>query len=102
MVLSMDATNRSVGTAVENLDAAQRVFAEFEQHRQQETLIKLNALAENRSLATAIASIRRSSGASPVLERELDHLAWQLAVDALVLAAPDGTIIASAGPRRAA
>jgi putative nucleotidyltransferase with HDIG domain len=102
VVLSMDARSRAVGTAVENLDAAQRVFAEFEQHRQQETLIKLNALAENRSLATAVAKYRGSAGASPLLQRELDHLAAQLAVDALILASPDGKILASAGPRRAA
>ena len=72
-----------MGTAVENLDAAQRVFAEFEQHRQQETLIKLNALAENRSLARAVTDYRRSSGVSATMQRELDHLAAQLAVDAL-------------------
>jgi putative nucleotidyltransferase with HDIG domain len=102
VVLSMDARSRAVGTAVENLDAAHRVFAEFEQHRQQETLIKLNALAENRSLAIAVAEYRPSAGPSSGLQRELDHLAAQLAVDALVLASPDGQIVASAGPRRAA
>lgn len=102
VVLSMDARNRAMGTAVENLDAAQRVFAEFEQHRQQETLIKLNALAENRSLANAVADYRRASGASPELQRELDQLSGQLAVDALILASPEGKIIASSGPRRAA
>ncbi len=102
VVLSMDARNRAMGTAVENLDAAQRVFAEFEQHRQQETLIKLNALAENRSLARTVTDYRRSSGVSATMQRELDHLAAQLAVDALILASPDGKIIASAGPRRAA
>jgi putative nucleotidyltransferase with HDIG domain len=102
MVLSMDARNRAQGTAVENLDAAQRVFAEFEQHRQQETLIKLNALAENRSLAIAVADYRQPSGPSAELQRELDHRAGQLAVDALVLASPEGKIIASAGPRHAA
>ena len=102
VVLSMDARSRAVGTAVENLDAAHRVFAEFEQHRQQETLIKLNALAENRSLAIAVAEYRPSAGPSAGLQRELDHLAAQLAVDALVLASPDGQIVASAGPRRAA
>jgi putative nucleotidyltransferase with HDIG domain len=102
VVLSMDARNRAVGTATENLDAAQRVFAEFEEHRQQERLIKLNVLAENRSLASAVAQYRRSSGASGALQRELDHLAALLAVDALILASPDGKIIASAGQRRAA
>jgi hypothetical protein len=102
VVLSMDARSRAVGTAAENLDAAQRVFAEFEQHRQQETLIKLNALAENRSLATAVAEYRRFAGASTDLQRELDHLAAQLAVDALILGSPEGKILASAGPRRAA
>jgi putative nucleotidyltransferase with HDIG domain len=102
VVLSMDARNRAMGTAIENLDAAQRVFAEFEQHRQQETLIKLNVLAENRSLARAVTDYRRSTGVSAAMERELDHLAAQLAVDALILASPDGKIIASAGPRRAA
>jgi len=102
VVLSMDARSRAVGTAVENLDAAHRVFAEFEQHRQQETLIKLNALAENRSLAIAVAEYSPSVGPLPALQRELDHLAAQLAVDALVLASPDGQIVASAGPRRAA
>ena len=64
VVLSMDARSRAMGTAIENLDAAQRVFAEFEQHRQQETLIKLNALAENRSLAAAVRDYRRTSGVS--------------------------------------
>ena len=102
VVLSMYAKRRAVGTAIENLDAAQRVFAELEQHRQQETLIKLNALAEDRLLAAAVAHYRRSSGASGALQRELDQLAARLAVDALILASPEGTIIASAGPRRAA
>jgi putative nucleotidyltransferase with HDIG domain len=102
VVLSMDARNRVMGTAIENLDAAQRIFAEFEQRRQQDALIKLNALAENRSLAVAVAGYRRAAGASESLQRELDRLAGQLAADALVLADPDDRIIASAGPRRAA
>ena len=102
VVLSMDARNRVMGAAVENLDAAQRVYAEFEQRRQQDALIKLNALAENRSLALAVADYRYGTGASETLQRELDRLAGQLATDALVLAGPDDRIIASAGPRSAA
>jgi putative nucleotidyltransferase with HDIG domain len=102
VVLSMDATSRISGTAVENLDSAQRVFADLEQHRQQETLIKLNAIVENRTLGIAIGAYRADAVGSQGLERELDRLAGQLGVDALVVADPTDHIIASAGTRRAA
>ena len=91
-----------MGAAVENLDAAQRVFTELEQQRQQEILIKLNAVAENRPLAGAIAAYHGQPSALDAVERELDWLAGQLGVDALVLADPSDHIVASAGPRRAA
>jgi putative nucleotidyltransferase with HDIG domain len=105
VVLSMDARARISGAAFDNLDAAERISTELEQHRQQETLIKLNALAENPGLAAALAGHRAtadgSRGTSP-LQRELDRLAGQLAVDALVVTDRDDRIVASGGPRRAA
>jgi putative nucleotidyltransferase with HDIG domain len=102
VVLSMDARNRIAGTAAENLDTAQRAFADLEQRRQQELLIRLNAMAENRSLAQALSVYRRGPAGAETLERELDRLVGQFAVDALVLADPTDHVIASAGPRRAA
>ena len=64
VVLSMDARNRIAGTAGESLDVAERAFADLDQHRQQETLIKLNALAENRGLGDAACAL--SSGRQAV------------------------------------
>jgi putative nucleotidyltransferase with HDIG domain len=102
VVLSVDARNRIAGTAVENLDTAQRAFADLEQRRQQELLIRLNAMAENRSLAQALSAYRPGAAGAETLERELDRLVGQFAVDALVLVDPTDHVIASAGPRRAA
>jgi putative nucleotidyltransferase with HDIG domain len=102
VALSMDARSRVTGQAVENLDAAQRVFAELEQRRQQEILIRVNAVAENSALATVVARYHGQAGALDALQRELDRLAGQLGVDALVLTDSSDRIIASAGPRRAA
>ncbi len=44
VVLSMDAQRRIRATAFDTLDASQRSFGEFEQIRQQDTLVTLNAL----------------------------------------------------------
>ena len=102
VVLSMDARNRIAGTAGESLDVAERAFAELDQHRQQETLIKLNALAENRGLGDALARYRPMPGSLDPVEREMDRLAGKLGVDGLVLTDGADRILASAGPRRAA
>jgi putative nucleotidyltransferase with HDIG domain len=102
VVLSMDARSRIAGTAAENLDGAQRAFGDLEQRRQQEILIRLNAMAENRSLAQALTAYRPGPTGGETIERELDRLVGQFAVDALVLADPTDHVIASAGPRRAA
>src|SRR6476469_9236146 len=102
VVLSMDARNRIVGTTAENLDTAQRAFADLEQRRQQELLIRLNAMAENRSLAQALSVYRPGPAGAEALDRELVWLVGQFAVDALVLVDPTDHVIASAGPRRAA
>ena len=102
VVLSMDARNRIAGTTGESLDVAERAFADLDQHRQQETLIKLNALAENRGLGDALARYRPVSGSLDPVEREMDRLAGKLGVDALVLTDGADRILASAGPRRAA
>jgi hypothetical protein len=85
VVLSMDARNRIAGTAGESLDVAERAFADLDQHRQQETLIKLAALAENRALGDALARYRPLPGSLDPIEREMDRLAGKLGVDALVL-----------------
>ncbi|HEX7086122.1 MAG TPA: hypothetical protein VF198_07135, partial [Vicinamibacterales bacterium] len=103
VVLSMEASRRVEGAAIDTLDATERIFAEIERHRQEESLIKLNALAEHPGLTAAIAGFRATDAADrAALQRELDRLASRLAVDALVAAAPDGLIVASAGARRAA
>jgi len=102
VVLSMDARNRIAGTTAENLDTAQRAFADLEQRRQQEVLIRLNAMAENRSLAQALSVYRPGPAGAEALDRELVWLVGQFAVDALVLVDPTDHVIASAGPRRAA
>jgi putative nucleotidyltransferase with HDIG domain len=102
VVLSMDARSRIAGTAAENLDNAQRAFGDLEQRRQQELLIRLNAMVENRSLAQALTAYRPGPAGGEALERELDRLVGQFGVDALVLADPTDHVIASAGPRRAA
>ena len=104
VVLSMDTRARLASAAIDNLEAAQRIFSEIEQHRQQESLVRLNAVAENRTLTAPIASYRPRAGAQGLqpLQRELDRLAGQLAVDAVVLVDPSDRILASAGPRRAA
>ena len=104
VVLSMDAQRRLTGTAFDTLDSAQRIFGELEQQRQQDVLLKLNALAENPGLTTAVASYRGGDGpaATTLLQRELDRLASQLAADALVITDKDDHVLASAGPRRAA
>ena len=103
VVLSMDTRARLAGVAVDTLDAAQRIFAELEQHRQQESLVRLNAVAENASLTGPVAAYRPTGPEALLpLQRELDRLASQLAVDAVVLADTEDRIVASAGPRRAA
>jgi len=103
VVLSMDASRRAQAAAVDTLDASERIFAELERHRQEESLLKLTALAEHPGLAAAITSFRANDAASRApFQRELDRLASQLAVDALVAAAPNGLVVASAGARRAA
>ena len=101
VVLSMDARNRIAGTAGESLDVAERAFADLDLHRQQETLIKLTALAENRALGDALARYRLTPGGLDPVEREMDRLAGKLGVDALVLTDVADRILASAGPRRA-
>jgi putative nucleotidyltransferase with HDIG domain len=102
VVLSMDAQRRITETAFDTLDSAQRIFGELEQQRQQDVLLKLNALAENPGLTAAVASYRDDATAANLLQRELDRLASQLAADALVITDKDDRILASAGPRRAA
>ena len=102
VVLSMDARSRIAGTAGESLDVAERAFADLDQHRQQETLIKLTAVAENRALGDALARFRPVTGSLEPIEREMDRLAGKLGVDALVLTDAADHILASAGPRRAA
>ncbi len=102
VVLSMDARNRIAGTAGESLDVAERAFTDLDLHRQQETLIKLTALAENRALGDALARYRLKPGSLDPVEREMDRLAGKLDVDALVLTDVADRILASAGPRRAA
>ena len=88
VVLSMDARNRIAGTAGENLDTAQRAFADLEQRRQQEALIRLNALGREPSLAQALSAYRPGPAGAEALEREIDRLVGQFAVDALVLVTP--------------
>jgi putative nucleotidyltransferase with HDIG domain len=104
VVLSMDAQRRINATAVETLESSQRIFAEIEQQRQQDALVKLNALAENPLLTAALQEYRAPAepAANGELQRELDRLASQLAADALVLTDAEDRILASAGPRRAA
>jgi putative nucleotidyltransferase with HDIG domain len=104
VVLSMDAQRRITGAAVDTLESAQRIFADLEQQRQQDVLVKLNALAENPGLSAAVAAFRPGEGATAPsgLQRELDRLASQLGADALVVTDAEDRVIASAGPRRAA
>ncbi len=102
VVLSMDAQRRITETTFDTLDSAQRIFGELEQQRQQDVLLKLNALAENPGLTSAVASYRDDAPATTLLQRELDRLASQLAAEALVITDKDDRILASAGPRRAA
>jgi putative nucleotidyltransferase with HDIG domain len=101
VVLSMDARSRIAGTAGESLDVAERAFADLDQHRQQETLIKLTAVSENHALGEALSRYRAHGSLEPI-QREVDRLAGQLGVDALVLTDAADRILASAGPRRAA
>src|SRR5690606_39824792 len=58
VVLSMDASRRIEAAAVDTLDASERIFAELERRRQEESLIKLNALAEHPGLIAAVSSYR--------------------------------------------
>lgn len=103
VVLSMDAQRRMTDTAVDTLESSQRIFAELEQQRQQDVLVKLNALSENPGLTAALRAVRASDREeSAGLQRELDRLASQLAADALVLTDREDRVVASAGPRRAA
>jgi len=72
VVLSMDARNRIAGTTAENLDTAQRAFADLEQRRQQEVLIRLNAMAASRRPSGGAMPARATRGrfrmAAPVSE----------------------------------
>src|SRR5690606_39921385 len=63
VVLSMDASRRVEGAAVDTLDASERIFAELERHRQEESLIKLNALAEHPGLIAGIAGFKAADAA---------------------------------------
>ena len=104
VALSMDAQRRLTAAAVDTLESAQRVFGDLEQQRQQDMLIKLNALAENPGLAAAVEAYTPGAGgtATALLQRELDRLASQLAADALLVTDQADRVLASAGPRRAA
>ena len=104
VALSMDAQRRLTATAFDTLESAQRVFGDLEQQRQQDMLVKLNALAENPGLAAAVEAYRPGDGAAStaMLQRELDRLASQLAADALLVTDQTDHVLASAGPRRAA
>lgn len=104
VVLSMDAQRRLTETSLDTLESAQRVFDTLEQERQQDVLVRLNALAENPGLTAAIAGFRSDEDAASTssVQRELDRLASQLAADALVLVDRHDHVVASAGPRRAA
>ena len=104
VVLSMDAQRRITGTTFDTLDSAQRIFGELEQQRQQDVLVKLNALAENPGLTAAVAGYQGGVGTAAIanLQRELDRLSSQLAADALVVTDNEDQVLASAGPRRAA
>jgi putative nucleotidyltransferase with HDIG domain len=102
-VLSMDAQRRMTDTALDTLESAQRTYDTLEQKRQQQILVELNALAENPSLNAAIAAYRPASPSQgQTLQRELDRLASQLGVDALIVADASDKVVASAGARRAA
>jgi putative nucleotidyltransferase with HDIG domain len=102
-VLSMDAQRRLTDTALDTLESAQRTYDTLEQKRQQQILVELNTLAENPGLTAAIAAYRPTAPAQgQTLQRELDRLASQLGVDALVVADASDRVVASAGARRAA
>lgn len=102
-VLSMDAQRRLTDTALDTLESAQRTYDTLEQRRQQQLLVELNTLAENPGLNGAIAAYRPSVPVQgQTLQRELDRLASQLGVDALVVADASDRVVTSAGGRRAA
>ena len=90
----------------DSLEATQRTFDALEQRRQRRTVIQATAIAESPGLTAALGQPDPQHGSvidsSPVLQKELDRLAARLDLDALTVVSPDGDVIASAGPRRAA
>jgi putative nucleotidyltransferase with HDIG domain len=106
VVLTMETSSRVTQAVTDNLESTRRAFEALEQRRQRRTVIQATAIAESPGLAGVLGIPDAEHGlvlaASPALQKELDRLAGRLDIDALTLVAPDGTVIASAGQRRAA
>lgn len=105
VVLTMETSSRVTQAVDDNLEATERAFGALEQRRQRTTVMQATAIAESPGLASAF---RTDTGEgvvanpSPALQKELDRLAERLSIDAIVFVSPDGTVVASAGVRRAA
>ncbi len=103
VVLSMDAQRRITGTAFDTLDSAQRIFGELEQQRQQDVLLKLNALAENPGL-TAAGQLSQRRGRPPQRSSNANSTDWPASSQPMPWSSPTTTTTSSPAPvpRRAA
>jgi putative nucleotidyltransferase with HDIG domain len=106
VVLLLVTGKRVTDGVSDNLEATQRTFDALEQRRQRRAVIQATAIGESPRLTAALGHPDPEHGfvidSSPALQKELDRLAGRLDLDALTVVSPDGDVIASAGPRRAA
>jgi putative nucleotidyltransferase with HDIG domain len=110
VLVTFEVRQRVRRSAAENLDAAQRVFAQFESSRQRDILATVSSLAENPTLKAALdtwQTERRAGGVSfgdavATVQNEVRKIAVSIGADVLAVVDAHGVVVASAGPKAAA
>jgi putative nucleotidyltransferase with HDIG domain len=110
VLVTFEVRQRVRSSAAENLDAAQRVFAQVESSREQDMLATVSSLAENPTLKAALdtwQTERRAGGVSigdavATVQNEVRKIAASVKADVLTVVDARGVVVASAGPKAAA
>jgi hypothetical protein len=110
VLVTFEVRQRVRNSAAENLDAAQRVFAQVESSRAQDILATVSSLAENPTLKAALdtwQTERRAGGVSigdavATVQNEVRKIAASVKADVLAVVDARGLVVASAGPKSAA
>jgi putative nucleotidyltransferase with HDIG domain len=110
VLVTFEVRQRVRSSAAENLDAAQRVFAQVESSREQDMLATVTSLAENPTLKAALdtwQTERRAGGVSigdavATVQNEVRKIASSVKADVLAVVDARGVVVASAGPTAAA